>query len=70
MTTEKYTEDMNEIVRQADFLIGIVEESAKNARSELVQRNLADRKNVLSANMQKDLDKLDKKYNEYNELKE
>ena len=67
MTNEQYVDKLCEITRESDQLIQTVEELAKNARSELVQRTLSDRKNVLAANMQKKLEALDVEYNKSEE---
>ena len=63
MTNEQYVEKIGEITKEADYFIQAVEQLAKDARSELVQRTMSDRKNVLAANMQKKLEALDEEYN-------
>ena len=63
MTNEQYVDRIGEITKEADYFIQAVEQLAKDARSELVQRTMSDRKNVLAANMQKKLEALDAEYN-------
>ena len=63
MTNEQYVDRICEITKEADYFIQTVEELAKNARSELVQRVMSDKKNVLAANMQRKLKELDDEYN-------
>ena len=68
MTNEQYVDRICEITKEADYFIQTVEELAKNARSELVQRVMSDKKNVLAANMQKKLEALDTEYNKPEEV--
>ena len=68
MTDAQYVDKLCEITRESDHLIQTVEELAKDARSELVQRILSDKKNVLAATMQKKLKELDEEYNKPEEV--
>ena len=62
MTSKQYIDTLIVISAEEDKSLEALEEAAKNARSEHVQRMLNDRKSIVAQRLNDRLDELDKSY--------